>query len=141
MSEGYHRILVCGQRDFEDKEFLFAKLDQLHAHFKFTLVIEGGAPGADRLAGAWAMSHSIELKVYPADWKRYGRAAGPIRNQQMLDEGLPDIVAAFYHNKDTAKGTKDMTSRSTKKLGEGNVFEFVSPKKEEKQPYNPPKGL
>ena len=45
---------------------------------------------------------------FPADWKKYGRAAGPIRNKQMLNEGKPDLVLAFHTNIENSKGTKSM---------------------------------
>jgi hypothetical protein len=124
------KVLVCGQRDFEDHEFLFQKLDDMHqSYWQFSEVIEGGAPGADQLGGTWAMNNGIALRVFPANWKKYGKAAGPIRNQQMLDEGLPDMVVAFYHNKASSKGTKDMVGRAWKTLGPGNIFEFEAPPK------------
>jgi hypothetical protein len=62
-------------------------------------LIHGDAPGADRLAAAWAKDTGLaefgELLAFPADWEKHGNAAGPIRNQQMLDEGKPDMVIAF----------------------------------------------
>lgn len=87
------RILVCGGRDFAWKEILYRILDDFAADC--LCVIEGGATGADTLAGGWAVSRGKQLEVYPADWDRYGRSAGPRRNQQMLDEGKPDVVIAF----------------------------------------------
>lgn len=64
------------------------------------------------------MAERIGLKVindgkgFPADWKRYGKAAGPIRNQQMIDEGKPDLVLAFHENINESRGTKDMVARA-----------------------------
>jgi hypothetical protein len=49
---------------------------------------------------------------YPAQWHKYGRAAGPIRNQQMLAEGKPDLVLAFHDDIDGSRGTKDMVNRA-----------------------------
>ena len=53
----------------------------------------------------------MTIAVYPADWKKYGRAAGPIRNLQMLDNGKPDICYAFHDCIEKSKGTKDMVNR------------------------------
>lgn len=89
------RLLVCGSRTFEDKDYLFGRLDRLHAERTVSLVIQGGAPGADTLAYEWALSRNIAVAEYRADWAKHGRAAGPIRNQQMLDMGKPEMVAAF----------------------------------------------
>lgn len=47
-------------------------------------------------------------RPFPADWKQYGKAAGPIRNKQMLDEGQPDLVLCFHDDIEKSKGTKNM---------------------------------
>jgi hypothetical protein len=103
------RVLVCGGRNFHDGDMLIEALNEIHAATPITLVIQGGAAGADRLAGYWAYRRAIECKVYPAQWKRYGnRIAGPIRNQLMLDDGKPDLVVAFPGG----SGTADMVRRA-----------------------------
>ena len=109
-------MLVCGSRDYTDRKHLWDTLDQLHAITPIGLVIEGGARGADRLARAWAIARGIEFKAYPADWKRYKKRAGPIRNQQMLDEAHPDAVVAFplaLPLPEKGSGTADMVNRAT----------------------------
>lgn len=91
--------LVCGSRDYDDREqmkrVLARALETLDPWLTEDIrVIHGGARGADRLA-AEILSNSIyEVQEFPADWERHGKAAGPIRNRQMLDE-LPDLVIAF----------------------------------------------
>jgi len=60
-----------------------------------TVIIQGGAKGADECARRWANEHSVGCETYHADWKKYGKAAGPIRNRKMLDLGNPDLVIAF----------------------------------------------
>lgn len=74
-------------------------------------MIHGAAPGADRLAGNLAamMGHNVE--AYPADWDTYGRAAGGIRNAQMLREGKPDVVYAFRLPGDSP-GTDNMIKQA-----------------------------
>jgi hypothetical protein len=57
--------------------------------------MHGAARGADRLAGAAALRLGLEVVEYPADWKRHGRRAGYVRNEQMLAAG-PDLVVAFH---------------------------------------------
>lgn len=94
------RVLICGGRDFADREAAFAVLDQ-HAAGA-TLVIHGGATGADTIAGEWAQARGIQVEVYMADWTRDKRAAGPIRNKRMLVEGKPDLVVALPGGKGTA---------------------------------------
>ncbi len=96
------RVLVCGGRDLEDTVLAFEVLDRLHGERRFTVLIEGDARGADRIAGTWADARGIEHRVFPADWRRLGRKAGPIRNLQMLQEGKPDLVVAFPGGRGTA---------------------------------------
>ena len=96
------RILVCGGREYSEVLTLARVLDEWHAENGITQIIEGGAPGADRLAFRWARHRGIETRTFPADWRTHGRAAGPIRNQQMLDEGRPDVVIAFPGGAGTA---------------------------------------
>lgn len=88
------RVLVCGSRDWSDHEIVGAVLDGYHAAYAVT-IIEGGARGADAIAVEWAKFTGVEYEQYLADWATHGKAAGPIRNQQMLDEGKPDVVIAF----------------------------------------------
>ena len=72
-------------------------------------VVHGGARGADTLAGLVAKRLKLGVEVYQADWKTYGKAAGAIRNQQMLESGV-DAVLAFPGG----KGTADMVRRARK---------------------------
>jgi hypothetical protein len=76
-----------------------------------TLIITGGARGTDTVAHAWAVMNSVSTRVFPADWDKYGKRAGHIRNQQMLDEGLPSEVLAFPGG----PGTEDMIRRALRK--------------------------
>ena len=76
------------------------------------VVIHGACKGADVLAGQAAHILDIQVEEYPAEWGRYGRAAGPIRNQQMLDEGRPDCLLAFHSDIRKSKGTADKIRRA-----------------------------
>lgn len=87
------RILVCGGRDFDDWGKLYDNLDDYLS--PDLIIIQGGAKGADFLARVWAKHMGVEWHEYPADWMSHGKAAGHIRNKQMLDEGNPDLVIAF----------------------------------------------
>ena len=105
------RVLVCGGRDFCDWKKLNGTLTNLHKqNITITTLIQGKAIGADWLARAWGIAALGKDYVidFPADWKKHGRGAGPIRNQQMLDEGKPDLVVAFPGG----NGTKDMVTRA-----------------------------
>lgn len=87
-------VLVTGGRRFSDAAFLIETLDWLNASRKFSLLVHGGASGADKLAGEWAKARMVPVKVYMAEWSKHGRAAGPIRNRDMLQE-TPALVVAF----------------------------------------------
>jgi hypothetical protein len=89
------RVLVCGGRYYDDADRVFKVLSFLNERKPVSLVIHGGATGADSLAAIWASSNNISAQSFPADWERYGKSAGPRRNRQMLKEGKPDIVIAF----------------------------------------------
>lgn len=98
------RVLVCGGRDYSDPSFIFRHLFGQHARSPITAIIEGGAPGVDKFARMWAEGRGIEVMTWRADWKTHGRAAGPIRNAEMLKFGKPDLVIAFPGG----KGTENM---------------------------------
>ena len=105
------RVLVCGGRDFADSALLYGVLDELNRTKTIVCVIEGDAPGADRLAGQWARRNQIDLKVFAPEYDQFGpRLTPPLRNQRILDEGQPDLVVAFPGG----GGTKDMVRRAAK---------------------------
>lgn len=100
------RLLVCGGRNYDNfdtvSKVLMAHLPEIEC------VIQGGAMGADAQAREWCDLTGVPCITYAADWKSHGKAAGPIRNQQMLDQGKPDLVIAFPGG----KGTEDMCRRA-----------------------------
>jgi hypothetical protein len=110
------RLLVCGARDWTDRALLVEVIDQAvteHGRGQAgVVVIEGGARGADRLAGELARARGWQLEEYPADWHREGRAAGPRRNAWMLREGRPERVIAFTDDLATSRGTADLVGRA-----------------------------
>ncbi len=103
------RVLVCGGRDYSDWAAVHGVLDGLHRKHTITALIHGNAKGADALADDWAAGKVETLTFTPA-WEEHGKAAGPLRNQKMLDEGKPDMVVAFPRG----RGTADMVSRAEK---------------------------
>lgn len=102
------KVLVFGGRDYADRVKVFSTLDQLNP--KPTLIIEGGATGADRFARQWAASRDVPCQTFDADWNKYRRAAGAIRNTRMLVEGMPDRAVSFPGG----KGTANMLSQARK---------------------------
>lgn len=109
------RVLVCGGRDFSDRAAVARVLrpykpENIISDVSDCILIVGGAPGADTLAEEWADVYGVRKRVFLADWNTHGRAAGPIRNQRMIDEGKPDLVVAFPGG----RGTDDMVKRAEK---------------------------
>lgn len=104
----FSRLLVCGDRDWYNVLAINSVLGALNPR----CIIEGHAPGADQIAHNYAVfadhfSDSVERVCRPANWRRYGKAAGPIRNREMLN-AKPTFVLAFHNSIETSKGTADM---------------------------------
>lgn len=123
-------VIVCGSRDWTDYDTIWDALRRrCERHGEFT-VIHGAARGADRLAGQAGRHQSLPVVEFPADWNKHGRAAGPIRNQAMLEAALDDYdllgVLAFKEGFDHSLrrgGTEDMVRRAR----EAEVPTIVNP--------------
>lgn len=130
-------VLVCGDRKWNHQNIVDRVLRTMSNVSPITLLIEGGAPGADTCGRLAASKLHIPCKTYPADWAKYGKAAGPIRNRQMLNEGKPDIVLAFHSNIAKSKGTKDMI----KAARNAGILVALYTNTGEGTFYNPDEGL
>jgi len=108
------KVIVCGGRKFDDVELVESVLDEIWRDSPGELtLLHGCASGTDAIANAWALAKRAEggcvtIARFPARWSRYGRAAGPVRNQEMLTYGQPDLVIAFPGG----SGTADMVERA-----------------------------
>jgi hypothetical protein len=109
------RVLVCGGRNFIDVPRLWLKLDQIDSAMTITVIIDGASDdvtgpyqGADYWGHWWAIAHSRETIRQHADWKQYGKSAGPRRNGVMLKEHKPDMLVAT----DGGRGTDNMISQA-----------------------------
>lgn len=113
-------IIACGDRRWTDCSLVEFHLDHLYSRGGYLNVVEGGAKGADRCAGQWAArmrAHGVGWLRIPADWARYGKGAGPVRNGQMLayllqarDLGHTVGVLAFHDDLDSSRGTRSMVT-------------------------------
>lgn len=101
------RVLVCGGRDFADIGLMNATLQRIDDQYGITTLIHGAAKGADTMAARWAVSRCEVIRC-PANWKRDGKMAGPIRNADMLRTHRPELVVAFPGG----RGTADMVRRA-----------------------------
>lgn len=115
------RILVCGGRHFENyeqlKNILFNVLKAKKITPNDVEIVSGHCPGADMLGERWAEENGASLRTFPADWIKYKKSAGPIRNKQMIDYITcfnERLVVAFVSSK--SKGTKH-TIRLAQKNG------------------------
>lgn len=101
------RIVVAGCRDYENYAQAKAFIDHCIRDIreKYTLIfVSGGCRGADEIGERYACENGYEIERYPAEWGRYGRSAGPIRNRRMAE--IVDYVICFWDGK--SRGTKNM---------------------------------
>ena len=98
------RVVIFGSRGITDMAILEQAIKQ--ASFHITTIISGGAKGADALGEAYANAHNIPLEIYKPDWKKYGRKAGPLRNEQMAK--LADAGIGLWDGQ--SRGTRHMHS-------------------------------
>ena len=94
------KIIIAGGRDFVPTQAHWTLLDDLRKTVQWDEVVSGGARGADRFGELWGRSRGIHVRVFPADWERYGRRAGPLRNIQMAE--YADGVVLFPGGTGTA---------------------------------------
>ena len=108
MIEDYFYVIVAGSRTFEDYDLLCDKLNLILRNYgNNVLIVSGGARGADTLAIRYAKEKGLSYKEFPADWKRYGKSAGYIRNSEMhkfISDKPNRGVVLFWDGK--SKGTK-----------------------------------
>lgn len=123
------RILVTGSRDFSDYNIVMRGLSvaietlvERNPGVTEIVVVHGAARGADEMAGnfvrharAFMKGQGINLieERHPAEWDKFGKAAGPVRNQKMVDLGA-DICVAFFTNKSTSRGTLHCSNAARK---------------------------
>ena len=107
-------VLIVGSRNFDNYNLLKAKCNELLKNHKEITVVSGGARGADALAKKYAEDKGYGYIEFPANWDKYGKSAGYIRNEQMhkfISEKEKRGVIAFWdgaskgtaHNFDLAK--------------------------------------
>lgn len=121
---GIKRIIIAGGRDFYDFRKLFMNCFTITTQYsldKYILqIISGGYKGADELGEEFAEHEGLEVIKFPANWDKYGKSAGPLRNIEMAENA--DILIAFWNGK--SKGTKHMIDVALKKGLEVHVFRY-----------------
>ena len=96
------KLAVVGSRTFNDYDLLKSKLDEIHKRKPITVIVSGGAKGADSLAERWARENRIELLIFLPDWDKYGKKAGYLRNEDIVKNS--DAVVAAWNGE--SKGTE-----------------------------------
>lgn len=115
-------VLVCGGRDYDDRDKVYHVLDAYYGRIGPTLLIlNGGAPGADTLAREWAVDRRVDHMTLYAKWQVFGKSAGPIRNRRMAKR-KPRLVLAFHPNLDESRGTADMVKLAKARDVKTKVF-------------------
>ena len=102
------KVIIAGTRDFNDYAFLKKNLDYflqgINPNNEEIEIVSGNARGADKLEERYAKEHNLPVKLFPANWDKYGKRAGYLRNQEMAN--YADVLIAFWDEK--SKGTKHM---------------------------------
>lgn len=109
------KVIVAGSRDFNDIKLLTTELDNLkllsdNNDKPITEIVSGTARGADTLGELWATRNNVKITKFPAEWDKYGKSAGYIRNELMAQ--YSDILYAFWDG--TSKGTEHMIKLAKK---------------------------
>ena len=103
-----YKLIIAGGRDFSDYDLLKSNLDaileKLSENNINLIIVCGMAKGADICGWNWARDNNIPILEYPANWKLHGKAAGPIRNQEMAQ--VANGLIAFWNG--TSRGTENM---------------------------------
>jgi hypothetical protein len=110
-------VAVIGSRTFRDYELLTRVLDRYQQTVKISLIISGGAAGADKLAEIYAKERGIKTSIMKPDWKKHGKVAGILNNVEIVTNA--NAVFAFWDGK--SRGTQDAITK-TKILGKPLVI-------------------
>lgn len=104
------KIGVIGSRFFDNYSLVKQKLDYIYQDIDITLIVSGGAIGADTFGEKWADENGIEKMIFKPEWKKYGKKAGFIRNKDIVLNS--DRIVAFWNG--TSKGTLNSIDIATK---------------------------
>jgi hypothetical protein len=115
------RTIIAGSRTCDNLAYLYHALRK--CGWLPSVVISGGAKGADRLGEVWATHANRPLEVYPADWDKHGKKAGYLRNELMAEQA--EALIALWDGE--SRGTKHMIDVA--RLSGLKVFVYRYPSK------------
>lgn len=111
------RILVCGGRHFDDYDLLENTINDVitESGCEDIEIVSGHCVGADRLGELYAEKHNAQVKIFPAEWEKYGKRAGPMRNKPMVDyiSGFENKIVVAFVSVNT-KGTRNTITLAQK---------------------------
>lgn len=113
-------LIVAGGRDFDDYYTLRDILDRHMLGRGDVAIVSGHARGVDQMAEAYAQRAGIPVATYPADWKRYGKRAGMVRNAEMAD--VADELVAIWDGK--SRGTAAMINMMRRRKKPVTVYDY-----------------
>lgn len=122
------KVIIAGSRTFNDYEKLKSYCDKVLSSQNNIEIVSGTATGADMLGERYAKEKNYSIKKFPADWDKYGKGAGYIRNKEMAE--YSDALIAFWNGK--SKGTKNMLELSRIKELPIRIFYFNNGKNRSK---------
>ena len=117
-----YRVIIAGGREFDDYKLLCERCDAILVEKAKThriIILSGGAAGADTLGESYARERGYLVEVHPADWDRYGKRAGPIRNGVMASKA--QALIAFWDG--SSPGTRDIIEQAE---GKGLAIRVIS---------------
>lgn len=119
-----NRVIIAGSRTFTDWKMFQEKVKEILSNYTDIEIVSGHARGADTMGEWYAQNNNIPLKVFPAQWDTYGKRAGYLRNQQMLDyanEETP-VLIAFWDG--SSRGTKMMIDIAQRAEAEVHIVRY-----------------
>jgi hypothetical protein len=128
----FDKVLVCGSRNWDDQEVVDKVVLALRRKYNVHTVVQGEARGADTCGKRAGNKYGLTIKSYPAEWDKYGKGAGPIRNRKQFDREKPEIVVAFHDDLYNSKGTLDMVKYAMSSELETIIVVVFHDKKDEK---------
>lgn len=105
------KVAIIGSRSFSDYDFFVKEIESAVPISDITAIVSGGARGADSLGARFGQDYVIPTEIYMADWQKHGKAAGFIRNSEIVKNS--DIIVAFWDGQ--SRGTQDTMQKARKK--------------------------
>ena len=103
------KVIIAGGRTITDYNLVLSAIRE--SEYYITEIVSGMAPGVDTLAIQYSQENNLPMAEFHADWKKYGKSAGPIRNRQMAD--YAHALIAIWDGE--SRGTKNMIEEATKR--------------------------